>query len=135
MSIRLVFEFNKKYNLPNGEADYLMYHTRVQEYRLNFLQEELNELEDAFTIDDRVAAFDALLDLVYVAYGTALFMGLTSDQWEKGMLAVHNANMKKVRVNHPEQSKRKSGFDLIKPGSWTGPEKELREILNVEKET
>ena len=129
MGIKLVQQFNKKFNLPDGSIDRLSYNQADQEYRLKFIQEELNELALALDVDNRVEAFDALLDLAYVVYGTALFMGVTPDMWDEGMAAVHRANMAKVRTPKKETSKRGSGWDVIKPTGWTGPGDELAKIL------
>ena len=65
-------------------------------------------MEEALGGGDRVKAFDALLDLAYVAYGTALFLGVDSAQWAAGMRAVHNCNMAKIRVAKAEDSQRGS---------------------------
>ena len=129
MSIELVWEFNKKFGLPTGDKDQLIFDQLNQEFRLKFLREELDELVEALDTDDRVKAFDAMLDLAYVVFGTALFMGITPEMWNDGMLAIHRANMRKVRVTHPRQSKRGSNWDLRKPEGWVGPEDELQEIL------
>jgi predicted HAD superfamily Cof-like phosphohydrolase len=126
--ISYVYEFNQKFGLPLGTGD--QFDEAAQEYRLKFLHEELQELEEALNEGDRVKAFDALLDLCYVAYGTALFMGVDPAQWHAGMLAVHNANMTKVRAASEAQSKRGSTLDVVKPSGWTGPENRLKEILS-----
>ena len=84
---------------------------------------------------DRVKAFDALLDLTYVAYGTALFLGVDPGQWHAGMAAVQKANMSKERAESATQSKRGSAFDVIKPEGWTGPEQRLQEILSWDNTT
>jgi len=125
-----VHEFHEKFGLPLGEDDQLTDNLDVIIFRLKFLKEELDELEEALGESDRVKAFDALLDLVYVAYGTALFMGIDSAQWTAGMRAVHNCNMAKVRVAKAEDSKRGSAFDVKKPEGWVGPEARLAEILS-----
>jgi hypothetical protein len=85
---------------------------------------------DAIDDGNRVKAFDALLDLAYVVYGTALFMGVTPAQWHAGMHAVHTANMAKVRVASADNSKRGSTFDVVKPPGWQGPEARLAEVLS-----
>lgn len=131
--INYVAEFHEKFGLPDGSKDYLFDDVDAMIYRHNFLQEELDELEGAFEDEDRVKAFDALIDLVYVAYGTALFMGITPEMWHRGMKAVHEANMSKVRAQRAEQSKRGSTFDVIKPEGWESPEAKLREILSCRK--
>lgn len=122
-----VYEFHQRFDLPLGTHDQL--DEAAQEYRLKFLHEELQELEEALNEGDRVKAFDALLDLCYVAYGTALYMGIDPAQWHAGMHAVHTANMAKVRATAAEQSKRGTTLDVIKPAGWTSPEGRLKEIL------
>jgi len=124
-----VFAFHKKFGLPLGDADRLMNDDRAKEFRINFLQEELDELREALGEGDRVKAFDALLDLAYVTYGTALFLGIDPHQWHVGFRAVHSCNMRKKRVDHPEESKRDSAFDVVKPEGWVGPEATLKEVL------
>lgn len=124
-----VLEFHEKFGLPMGEDDQLTTDASAMLFRLGFLNEELIELEDALAQGDRVKAFDALLDLTYVAYGTALFMGIDPAQWHAGMHAVHTCNMAKVRVLAKEESQRGSLFDVVKPDDWVGPEDRLKEIL------
>ena len=125
-----VAEFHEKFGLPMGTVDHLMPSEHTQNFRIKFLREELDELVEALDNDDRVAMFDALLDLVYVAYGTALFAGINPAQWAAGMHAVHTANMAKVRVESATDSKRGSAFDVRKPNDWVGPEARLKEILS-----
>lgn len=125
-----VFEFHVKFGLPLGKDDQLTNNLDATVFRLKFLQEELDELEEALGDGDRVKAFDALLDLAYVAYGTALFLGVDPAQWAAGMHAVHSANMAKVRVAHAGESKRGSSFDVRKPEGWVGPEARLEEVLS-----
>lgn len=127
--IHQVFAFHAKFGLPLGYIDYLMYDPEVQKFRVNFLQEELDELKEALEAGDKVQAFDALLDLVYVAYGTALFAGISAQQWNDGMDTVHACNMAKVRVERVADSKRGSTFDVRKPDGWVGPEVQLELIL------
>lgn len=131
MSISQVKEFHEKFGLPTGESDCLTTNMAVAEFRLAFIQEELDELDEAMPVGDRVKMFDALLDLAYVVYGTALFMGVTPEQWEAGMSAVHKANMAKERATD-DSSKRGTSLDVIKPKGWVGPEEELARILGEE---
>lgn len=125
-----VHEFHEKFGLPLGKDDQLTNNLDATVFRLKFLKEELDELEEALGDGDRVKAFDALLDLAYVAYGTALFLGVDPAQWHAGMHAVHSCNMAKVRVAKAEDSKRGSAFDVKKPAGWVGPESRLKEILS-----
>lgn len=125
-----VHEFHEKFGLPLGKDDQLTNNLDATVFRLKFLQEELDELEEALGDGDRVKAFDALLDLAYVAYGTALFLGVDPAQWHAGMHAVHSCNMAKIRVAKAEDSKRGSAYDVKKPDGWVGPEARLEEILS-----
>lgn len=92
--------------------------------RMNFMLEELQELNEAYANKDIVDAADAIADLVYVALGTAYCMGLPFDAiWE----AVHEANMTKVSGT----TKRGMRYDAIKPIGWQGPEPRILAILNA----
>lgn len=84
---------------------------RKLEERARFLQEELDELLAAPTLDLQA---DALVDLVYVAYGTAVMMGLP---WTALWDDVQRANMAKVRG----QTHRGNLVDVCKPDGWVGP--------------
>lgn len=85
------------------------------EFRVNFLQEELDELKTAKNADDVV---DALIDLCVVAIGTLDAFNVHSyEAWDR----VHNANMTKevgVKTSRPNPL----GLpDLIKPEGWKAP--------------
>lgn len=123
-----VYEFHQRFSLPLGGKNKL--DKEAEQFRLGFLYEELQELEEALVEQDLVKAFDALLDLVYVAQGTALFLGIAPPQWDAGMRAVHNANMAKVRAGSAADSKRGTALDVVKPEGWKGPESRLQEILD-----
>jgi predicted HAD superfamily Cof-like phosphohydrolase len=62
--------------------------------------------------------FDGIIDLVYVSLGLAYFCKLP---FNEGWQRVHWANMKKVRAERPEDSKRGSTYDIIKPEGWEAP--------------
>lgn len=86
------------------------------EFRIKFLEEELNELKSATTPDE---AIDALIDLCVVAIGTLdLFEVDASHAWNE----VLKANMKKL-VGVKESRPNPLGLpDLIKPEGWTAPD-------------
>jgi len=143
-----VGRFHTKFGLPNvndegpgpTEVD-----PDLLRFRLKFLLEELTELMQAVgaqfvpeydPIDrdivgmgimldadagvDHGKAFDALLDLVYVAHGTAHILGYP---WQDGWDLVQKANMSKVRAQADgSDSKRGSSFDVVKPPGWTPPD-------------
>jgi len=85
------------------------------EFRINFLKEELTELQNAQSGDDAV---DALIDLCVVAIGTLDSMGVDAYKaWE----AVLTANLAKevgIKATRPNPL----GLpDLIKPEGWKSP--------------
>lgn len=93
------------------------------------MQEELDEIRASAINGDLEEYFDGLIDLVYVALGAAYLSGLPFDE---GFRRVHEANMKKVRALSPQDSKRGSTYDIVKPPGWTAPE--LADLVRKEKE-
>lgn len=91
----------------------------LQGFRLQFLAEEFTEYDDAVDNKNLEQCFDALIDLVYVALGTAYLHGFNFPEgWDR----VHKANMKKIRAARASQSKRSSIYDVIKPPGWRAPD-------------
>lgn len=91
---------------------------KLQQFRIKFLEEELEEYKRAVIENNLHDAFDALIDLVYVTLGTAHLHGF---DFIEGWKRVHKANMKKIRVEYKSQSKRNSLHDVIKPKDWEHP--------------
>lgn len=100
----------------------------LQDFRSKFLQEELDEYNEAVKEKDLVKQFDALIDLVYVAIGTAYLQGLP---FQLGWTAVHAANMLKVRAERESDSKRGSTFDVVKPEGWQKPDPILARMIEA----
>jgi len=124
-----VGEFHHKFGLPHvycfGDIGPKELPQELMEFRIKFLQEELDEFVEGHNEDDPAKMADALIDLVYVAMGTAHFMGLP---WQILWDDVQQANMRKVRAQSDgSDSKRGSSFDVVKPEGWVGPKTE--EIL------
>lgn len=112
-----VIDFHNKYGLVyTGKARPLDKST--QAYRIHFLEEELKEFIQSANLDDTVGMADALIDIVYVAMGTAYMMGLP---WQKLWDEVQRTNMNKIRATDANQSKRKNLLDVIKPEGWEPP--------------
>lgn len=112
-----VIDFHNKYGLVyTGTVRPLDKST--QAYRIHFLEEELNEFIQSANLDDTVGMADALIDIVYVAMGTAYMMGLP---WQKLWDEVQRTNMNKIRATDANQSKRKNLLDVIKPEGWEPP--------------
>jgi len=86
------------------------------EFRIRFLEEELNEMKNSKEVDDIV---DALIDLCVVAIGTLDAFDVDAYKaWDE----VHKANMAKevgIKASRPNPL----GLpDLIKPNGWVAPE-------------
>lgn len=115
-----VVMFNEKFEVPVATVPSLLNEDNFT-YRIKFLLEELDELVLDHTRDDLKGALDALIDLVYVALGTAHMMGL-APYWQEGWNKVQTANMAKIAAPSAEDSKRGSAIDVIKPAGWLAPD-------------
>ena len=91
------------------------------DFRIKFLEEELEEFIDAVRTVDDVKALDALVDIVYVAIGTAYLLDYP---FHFGWNEVQKANMLKVR-KESERSK----FDVTKPKGWKAPN--IEQVLHT----
>ena len=66
---------------------------KIQNLRIDLIEEELTELKDAIKNNDLVEVADALTDLLYVTYGAGHAFGINLD---KGFDEVQNSNMSKL---------------------------------------
>ena len=111
----MVSEFHEKFDLEvigkNLPAD-------VANYRVSFLQEELDEIKKGYQDGNNEEVLDGLVDLVYVALGTAYFHGF---DFNEAFRRVHVANLNKQRASDSTESKRGSSLDLVKPEGWEKP--------------
>ena len=93
---------------------------RFLNFRVKFLEEELNETKKAAEEDyvDAEEVVDGLIDLCVVAIGTLDAFGINANKaWD----AVLEANMNK-EVGIKESRPNPLGLpDLIKPEGWTAP--------------
>lgn len=88
-----VAEFHRAFDLPVREAPGTEISDAVANLRVALLEEEVGEFVAASEKRDLVGIADALADIVYVAYGTALTYGIGLD----AVLAeVHRSNMSKL---------------------------------------
>lgn len=91
----------------------------LMDFRVGFMQEELQEFILGFEEGDITQMADALVDLQYIVLGTAHLLGLP---WHSLWDDVHRANMAKRRaLPDGSDSKRGSAFDVVKPEGWQGP--------------
>lgn len=132
-----VYTFHKKFGLIAGARPQQLTQRKLKE-RVEFMLEELEEFATASelcigenkALDLEVGNLvgptegpnfadqaDALIDLVYVAMGTAVMMGLP---WQQLWDDVQRANMSKVRG----MTKRGHAVDVTKPEGWIGPDGE-----------
>lgn len=115
-----VLDFHTKYQVPLAAKPQLLTGDEY-DFRIKFIKEELAELIKAHEENDLEGAIDALVDIVYVTYGAAQFMGISTQQWREHWDEVQRANMEKVMVESADDSKRGYKFDIKKPSSWVGP--------------
>lgn len=109
-----IYRMHQHHRLPIETSPAFLSQTD-QPFRSGFLREELLEFDAACKNDDLPEAADALIDLVVVAMGTAVMMGLP---WEALWADVQRANMAKERVT---SERAHGGFDLGKPEGWEPP--------------
>jgi predicted HAD superfamily Cof-like phosphohydrolase len=127
-------KFHNKFGFKKSQKVGIPEDSELVNFRTSFLMEELAEYTQAITKKDDAAALDALIDIVYIALGTAWLFNLP---FEKGWREVQKANMSKVRAKS-KSKKRGTAFDVIKPKDWKAPnidriveeEKEINENFN-----
>jgi len=109
--------YNVKEKIKNLSPEILR---EFLKFRINFLAEELNELDAAVKSDpiDAEETVDALIDLCVVAIGT---LDLFDIDAHKAWQEVYKANMNKevgVKASRPNPY----GLpDLVKPEGWQAP--------------
>ena len=140
-----VGQFHEKFkldNVTNHPMKPKLITPELAKFRKKLMREELNEIEEGYAENDLAKVADGLVDLVYVALGTAQLHGLP---WQELWDAVQRANMRKERclldhvfeVNEGAVDLRKCGVcgqakvkhsvrgnvnDVIKPEGWTPPD-------------
>ena len=120
--------FHKKYKFEKNEKVGIPDDNELVNFRTSFLMEELAEYTQAITKKDSAAALDALVDIVYIALGTAWLFNLPFERaWEQ----VQKANMSKIRTKS-KSKKRGTSFDVVKPKGWTAPD--IEQIIEEERE-
>jgi predicted HAD superfamily Cof-like phosphohydrolase len=120
--------FHKKYGFEKNEKIDIPDNSELINFRTAFLMEELAEYTNAITKKDAAGALDALVDIVYIALGTAWLFNLP---FEKAWNEVQKANMSKIRAKD-KTGKRGTKFDVIKPKDWKAPN--IEKIIDEERE-
>ena len=113
-----VREFHEVYGLPILEHPDIS-DERINELRINLLEEELDELKEALAANDIVETLDALVDLQYVLDGAFLSFGLHNVKMA-AFNEVHKSNMSKLGsdgkpVRRESDGKILKGPDYFKP--------------------
>ena len=88
-----VAEFHRAFNLPIRQLPSADIDHALARLRVALLEEEVGEFVAASERGDVVGIADALADIVYVAYGTALTYGIDLDAV---LHEVHRSNMSKL---------------------------------------
>ena len=100
-----IAEFHKKFNYHQSN-NAVVSNDELMRFRINFIQEELDELKDAVIRNNSADALDALVDLTYIILGTAWLYNLPfAAAW-------------KVRG----KSDRSETYDCVKPNGWQAPD-------------
>jgi predicted HAD superfamily Cof-like phosphohydrolase len=120
--------FHKKYGFEKNEKIDIPNNNELINFRTAFLMEELAEYTNAITKKDAAGALDALVDIVYIALGTAWLFNLP---FEKAWTEVQKANMNKIRAKD-KTGKRGTKFDVVKPKDWKAPN--IEKIIEEERE-
>ena len=123
-------EMHNKYKVHPRIATFTKAEFRAfMEFRLNFLQEELNEAKLAFADQEELAdvlmikkraedIVDAMIDLCVVAIGTLEAFDVDAHlAWDR----VLDANMKKEVGIKPSRPNPLGLPDLVKPEGWESP--------------
>jgi predicted HAD superfamily Cof-like phosphohydrolase len=112
---KALWEFHTAFDLTRSEAPHLP-NRDIRYLRIKLLREEWEEYLEGEANDDIVEIADALADMVYIAYGTAVAYGIPLD---KVFEEVHRSNMAKLvdgKVIRREDGK------VLKPDGWTPPD-------------
>jgi predicted HAD superfamily Cof-like phosphohydrolase len=112
----MVRQFHRSFGLPAAAAPLRSLPPDLAGQRLALLEEEFQEYVAATAAGDPVAVADALADIVYVCYGTALAFGVDLDAV---MAAVHRSNMAKAGAAGPLVDRRGK---VVKPAGWRPPD-------------
>ena len=105
----MVEEFHHTFNILVHPSPTLV-DERTRELRINLIQEEFEELQEALTRGDLEAISKEIADLLYVVYGTAVSHGIDMDPVFR---EVHRSNMSKEGGYKREDGK------WVKPATYS----------------
>jgi Uncharacterized protein conserved in bacteria len=113
--------FHEKFGLAPNVSRPRILDDKLFLFRYDLCLEEMHELLRAHRRGSIVDVADALADLLYVAYGLAVYCNIPMDAV---FAEVHRANMTKIRSlgDGDRRSTRSSRFDVVKPDDWQPPD-------------
>lgn len=114
---KMVEEFHKEFDIPTRTKPFRLSYKEAS-LRTSLIQEELDELSDAFVSGSITDVADGIADLLYVVYGTAVQCGIDI---EPIFQEVHRSNMTKVGGYKREDGK------WIKPSTYDPPN--IKQVL------
>lgn len=125
-----VAEFHDRFQLPISAESAPITHPLVRSpqvlsesefnYRDSFLHEEHREFIEGYAEEDLGKMADALVDLVWVALGTAHYLGIPFDAlWREVKLA--NMEKRPWQDGDPIKPRNALGLEVVKPEGWTPP--------------
>lgn len=120
-SYELVEEFHSSFGVPICKKPTLLSSERVQ-CRSRWLIEEVHELTCATTTVEQV---DAVIDVLYLALGALVEMGVRPDVPFK---IVHESNM--AKVDETGSARLSPDGKVCKPNNWQSPSKMLMRELD-----
>lgn len=132
-----VLAFHKKFVLPTHETVTLRtLPADLHKFRTDFMQEELDEYVEGHNEGNLQKQIDAIVDLIYVALGTAIKMGVPPAMFQCYWNSVQDANMNKVLAKDLADSQARTGrghpMDVVKPDGWVSPTARQLELIDGE---
>ena len=116
-----VKEFHNAFNYPHPDKPTLLTGERALT-RKSWMDEELGEFIEATENGDIVEQADAMIDVLYLAIGTLVEMGIEP---ENLFAIVQEANMSKSFPDGKPHYRESDG-KIIKPDTWEDPHEKLR---------
>lgn len=119
-----VIKFNKEVIGTEQPKGLQLLNLERLDFGLKVLNEEVDEFyaahsDEDLTMDNAITeSIDALIDLIYFAFGRMYEMGVSPQQFADCWNEVHEKNMQKKKGNKG----RGSDQDAIKPEGWNKPE-------------
>jgi predicted HAD superfamily Cof-like phosphohydrolase len=111
-----VLEFHEAFDLPREPLPTAHVSDTLAQLRIRLLREEVEEFVDAVEARNLVAIADALADVVYVAYGSAVTYGVDLDAVVR---EVHRSNMSKL--DSSGRPLMRADGKVLKPESYSPP--------------